>query len=143
MHGSNWPQNKIDNNMQKKDVNKALTFSNHKGETSQPLLLQQLIVKYITSIQGALLAPMNMMKQNKINEQGQINSPTIKVMFGDWEPLSTAMLGLRTSFHADLVHAYDDWLTTLLPPVRNTQTGEFWQQRLTTNLHTVTATWTG
>ncbi len=48
MHGSNWPVNKLDNNMQKKDVNKALTFGNHKGATSQPLLLQQLIVKDVT-----------------------------------------------------------------------------------------------
>ncbi len=71
--------------MQKKDVNEALTFGNHKGATSQPLLLQQLIVKDVTygfglaiplstvhSIQGALLAPMNIMKQNTIDEQGQI-----------------------------------------------------------------------
>jgi hypothetical protein len=71
--------------MQKKDVNEAPTFGNHKGGTSQPLLLQQLIVKNITygfslaillstvhSIQGSILAPMNIMKKNIINEQGQI-----------------------------------------------------------------------
>ncbi len=71
--------------MQKKDVNEALTVGNHKGATSQPLLLQQLLVKDITygfglaislstvhSIQGALLALMNIMKQNTINEQGGI-----------------------------------------------------------------------
>jgi hypothetical protein len=85
MHGSNWPLNKLDVNMQKKDINKALTFGNHKGTTSQPLLLRQLIVKDVTygfglaillstvqSIQGALLSPMNIMKQNTIDEQGQI-----------------------------------------------------------------------
>jgi hypothetical protein len=38
-HGSNWPLNKLDNNMQKNHVNKAITFGNHKGATSQPLLL--------------------------------------------------------------------------------------------------------
>ncbi len=58
----------------KNDVNKALTFGNHKDATSQPLLLQQISVEDITygfgltillstvhSIQGALLAPMNIM----------------------------------------------------------------------------------
>jgi hypothetical protein len=71
--------------MQKNNVNKALTFGNHKGATSQPVLLQQLIVKDITygfgltipfsmahSIQGVLLALMNIMKQNTIDEQGRI-----------------------------------------------------------------------
>jgi hypothetical protein len=69
--------------MQKNDVNKALTFGNHKGVTSQPLLLQQLIVKDVTygfglaiplstvhSIEVALFAPMNITKQNTIDEQG-------------------------------------------------------------------------
>ncbi len=82
MHGSNWPLNELDNNMQKKDVNEALTFGNHKGVTFQPLLLQQLIVKDIIygfglaillsmvhSVQGALLAPINIMKKNTNNEQ--------------------------------------------------------------------------
>jgi hypothetical protein len=84
-HDSNLPLNKLDGKMQKNDVNEALTFGNLKGATSQPLLLQQLIVKDVMygfgwtiplstvhSIQGALLAPMNIMKQNIINEQGQI-----------------------------------------------------------------------
>jgi hypothetical protein len=85
MHGSNWPLNKLDDNTQKKDVNKVLNFGNHKGVTSQPLLLHQLIVKDVTygfglailllmvhSIQGGFLVSMNVMKQNTINEQGQI-----------------------------------------------------------------------
>jgi hypothetical protein len=71
--------------MQKNNVNKAITFGNHKGATSQPLLLQHLIVKdvlygfdltiplsVVHSIQGALLAPMSIMKQNTIDEQGRI-----------------------------------------------------------------------
>jgi hypothetical protein len=71
--------------MQKNDVNEAITFGNHKGATSQPLLLKQQIVKDVTngfgltipfsaihSIQGALLAPINIMKQNTIDEQGRI-----------------------------------------------------------------------
>jgi hypothetical protein len=45
MLGSNWPLNKLDNNMQKNNDIEALTFDNHKGATSQPLLLRQLIVK--------------------------------------------------------------------------------------------------
>jgi hypothetical protein len=84
-HGSNWPLDKLDDNMQKKDVNEALTLGSHKGATSQLLLLQQLIVKDITygfglaillstvhSIQGTHLALMKIMKQNTINEQGRI-----------------------------------------------------------------------
>jgi hypothetical protein len=71
--------------MQKNNVNEAITFGNHKGATSQPLLLQHLIVKDVSysfgltillsavhSFQGALLAPMNIMKQHTIDEQGRI-----------------------------------------------------------------------
>jgi hypothetical protein len=70
--------------MQKNNVNEALTFGNHKGATSQPVLLQQLIVKDVTygfgltillstvhSIQGALLALMNIMKQTQLMSRGE------------------------------------------------------------------------
>ncbi len=82
---SNWSLNKLDNNMQKNNVNEAITIGNHKGATSQPLLLRHLILKDVSygfgltiplsavhSIQGALLALMNIMKQNTIDEQGRI-----------------------------------------------------------------------
>ncbi len=67
------------------DVNNALTFGNHKGATLQPDLLWELLEKDVTHgfglviplsivhrIPKALLAPMNVVKQNSINEQGRI-----------------------------------------------------------------------
>jgi hypothetical protein len=142
MHGSNWPLNKIDNNMQKNNVNEALTFGNYKGATSQQNLLQQLIVKdlmygfgltiplsMVCSIQGALLAPMNIMKQNTTNEQGRI-IPKDRLTHDQ-----SYAWGLGTSVNSriqieDLLPCHfgaciHNWLTTLLLPVRNNQTGEF------------------
>ncbi len=57
----------------------------------------------------------------------KVDSPTIKIMLGDREPLATATFGSRTSFDAASAHAFNNWLTKLSLPVRNTQTGEFWQ----------------
>ena len=83
--GSKWPLDKLDDDMRKSDLTTALTFGNHKGASSQPELLRQLIEKDITHgfalviplstvkcIPGALLAPMNIMKQNTIDEFGNI-----------------------------------------------------------------------
>ena len=71
--------------MRQLDLEEALTFGNHKGASSQPELLRRLIEKDVTHgfglviplstvkcIPGALLAPMNIMKQNTIDELGNI-----------------------------------------------------------------------
>lgn len=81
-----WPLDELDKEKRKQeDVEDALTFSNHKGATSQPELLWSLTKKDIKNgiglviplslarqIPGTLLAPMNITKQNTINEQGKI-----------------------------------------------------------------------
>ena len=83
--GSKWPLDDLSDEMRKSDLAEALTFGNHKGASSQPELLRQLIEKdvihgfglviplaTVNCIPGALLAPMNIMKQNTIDESGQI-----------------------------------------------------------------------
>ena len=83
--GSKWPLDELSVEMRRSDLAEALAFGNHKGASSQPELLRQLIEKDITHgfglviplsavncIPGALLAPMKIMKQNTINELGQI-----------------------------------------------------------------------
>jgi hypothetical protein len=63
----------------------ALTFGNHKGAFTKPVLLRNLIskdVKYgyslpiplshVASIPGLVMAPLNIMAQNTINETGKI-----------------------------------------------------------------------
>jgi len=72
-------------NGRKDDLKEALTFGNHKGASSQPELLRKLVEKDVINgfgsviplalvniIPGALLAPMNIIKQNTIDEHGQI-----------------------------------------------------------------------
>eukprot|EP00957_Ditylum_brightwellii_P202248 15329300-Ditylum_brightwellii.AAC.1 len=69
----------------KKDLAEALEFGNHKGAINNPKLLTKMVEKDIRhgyglviplhkldSIPGAILAPMNIMKQNTIDERGRI-----------------------------------------------------------------------
>jgi hypothetical protein len=73
--GSKWPLDELSDEMRKLDLAEALAFGNHKGASSQPKLLRQLIEKDVTHgfglviplstvncIPGALLAPMKIMK---------------------------------------------------------------------------------
>ena len=68
-----------------KDLEEALAFSNHKGAESNPKILKDLVKKDVTHgyglvlpleklkrIPGVLLAPMNVTKQNTIDEYGRI-----------------------------------------------------------------------
>lgn len=83
--GSKWPLVELDEENRQADVNEALTFGNHKGATNDPILLRKLVEKDVTYgyslviplssvrlIPGALLAPMNIMHQNTIDENGRI-----------------------------------------------------------------------
>ena len=83
--GSKWPLNKLSEEKKKADVREASEFGNHKGATSNPELPKKLILKdithgyglilplsKITRIPGVLVAPMNIQKQNTINEMGQV-----------------------------------------------------------------------
>ena len=84
-HGSCWSLKELPLPDRLKDLEKALVFGNLKGAESNPVILKDLVKKDVTygyglvlpldkikRIPGALLAPMNVMKQNSIDEYGRI-----------------------------------------------------------------------
>ena len=84
-NGSDWPLKDISEELRKRDLDDALSFGNHKGAIAKPELLKNLINKdvihgyslpiplsSVKSIPGLVMAPMNIMAQNTINELGQI-----------------------------------------------------------------------
>ena len=84
-HGSKWPLEPLDEDKRQADVAEALAFGNHKGASLQPELLKKLVSKDVhygyclplplakaTKIPHILIAPMNIQKQNTIDEYGQI-----------------------------------------------------------------------
>jgi hypothetical protein len=84
-NGSEWPLKELNESKRIQDVNEALTFGNHKGTSSKPALLQELVNEDIThgftlplllskiqNIKGILLAPLNIQLQNTINKTGRI-----------------------------------------------------------------------
>ena len=83
--GSNWPLLSLSTEDRAEDIHQALAFGNHKGATSQPKLLKELVTKDITHgyamtlplsklrrVPGAILAPMNIMRQDTIDAAGNI-----------------------------------------------------------------------
>ena len=75
-NGSAWPLEDLPAANRKRDLEEALVFGNHKGAKAIPKLLKQLVEKDVLFgyglvlpleklkvIPGALLAPMNIMKQ--------------------------------------------------------------------------------
>jgi hypothetical protein len=84
-NGSKWPLTGISEDNRAKDLQEALTFGNHKGASSKSALPRKLIskdVKYsyslpipldsVTKVKGLVMAPMNIMAQNTIDEHGRI-----------------------------------------------------------------------
>jgi hypothetical protein len=84
-NGSEWPLEPLNEELICNDVDAALAFGNHKGASLQPELLQKLVSKDVHfgyclplpldktwKIPGTLLAPMNIQKQNSIDEHGRI-----------------------------------------------------------------------
>ncbi len=84
-NGSKWPLEPLNEDSQRVDVDKALAFGNHKGASLQPELLKLLVSKDVhygyclplplgnaTKIPNILIAPMNIQKQNTIDEFGRI-----------------------------------------------------------------------
>ena len=84
-NGSNWPLSELANDARASDLEEALTFGNHKGAEEKPDLLRKLVEKDITHgyglvlplkkvrrIPGLLMAPMNIQKQDTIDETGRI-----------------------------------------------------------------------
>lgn len=84
-NGSVWPLELIDDNDQKADVDAAITFGNHKGAVLRRDELIKLVSKDVLfgyalplplriakKLPGLLIAPMNIMDQNSIDECGRI-----------------------------------------------------------------------
>ena len=80
-----WPLEELKESKRATDMKKDLSFENHKGAVRNPILLKKLIEKdvvhghefflplrKIDPIPGVLLAPMNIMTQNTIDENGRI-----------------------------------------------------------------------
>ena len=85
LNGSDWPMEDLDSKSRSEDMKEALEFGNYKGATEKPELLRKLIEKDISHgyglvlplakihrIPNILLAPMNVMNQNTIDECGKI-----------------------------------------------------------------------
>ena len=83
-NGSCWPMEDLPLQEKSNDLQEALAFGNHKGATSNPEVLRDLVKKDVTfgyglvlpldkldRVPGALLAPMNIMRQNTIDEHGR------------------------------------------------------------------------
>lgn len=84
-HGLEWPLEPINDECRLADVREALSFGNHKGASTKPDLLLQLMSKDVhfgyclplplakaEKIPGVLIAPMNIQQQNTIDEFGRI-----------------------------------------------------------------------
>ncbi len=84
-NGSRWPLDELADEARSIDLQDALTFRNHKGASAHPKLLRKLVEKdvnfgfglviplsTVNNIPGALIAPMNIMEQNTIDEHGTI-----------------------------------------------------------------------
>ena len=84
-NGSTWPLEDLPAANRKRDLVEALAFGNHKGAKANPKLLRKLVEKDVLFgyglvlpletlkvIPGALLAPINIMKQNTIDEHGRV-----------------------------------------------------------------------
>jgi hypothetical protein len=85
LEGSKWLLAEISENERQQDLVDALTFGNHMGALQKPVILKKLIAKDVTYgyslpiplsrvllIPGLVMAPMNIMEQNTIDEFGQI-----------------------------------------------------------------------
>jgi hypothetical protein len=84
-NGSELPLEPLNVERRLKDGDEALAFGNHKGASLHCGLLMKLVTKHVQfgyglslplgkakNIPGILLAPMNIQKQNKINEHWRI-----------------------------------------------------------------------
>ena len=80
-NGSAWPLEELEESKRETDMKEALSFGNHKGAVRNPILLRKLIDKDVVHgyglvlplskidlIPGVLLATMNIMTQNTIEE---------------------------------------------------------------------------
>ena len=83
-NGSAWPLEELEESKRETEIKEALSFGNHNSTVRNPKFLRKLIEKdvfhgyglvlplsNIDRIPGVLLAPMNIMTQNTINEHGE------------------------------------------------------------------------
>jgi hypothetical protein len=79
VHGSTWPLEPITELQRMTDVREAIAFGNHRGAEERRDVLETLVAKDVhfgyalpLPLCGALLAPMNVMDQNSIDECGRV-----------------------------------------------------------------------
>ena len=85
--GVKFPLEPLSNDLRKQDLLEAIEYGNHKGASENPELLEELIKEDVTlghsliiplekaiEIDGALMAPMNIIDQNTITELGELVS---------------------------------------------------------------------
>jgi hypothetical protein len=85
LQGSTWPLEDLSEEQRLSDVLEAIKFGNHKGAQSDPEAILKLVSKDVKHgyavafplskahlIPGILIAPMNIMHQNTIDETGRI-----------------------------------------------------------------------
>jgi hypothetical protein len=108
-NGSKWLLEEISEEHRKRDLDNALSFGNHKGTIAKPELLKKLINKdvihgyslpiplsSIKSIPGLVMAPINIMAQNTINENGQIIPKDQLTHNQSWQGSSKMSVNSRT-----------------------------------------------
>jgi hypothetical protein len=108
-NGSKLPLEEISEDNRKRDLDDALSFGNHKGPIVKLELLKKLINKdvihgyslpiplsSVKSIPGLVMAPMNIMAQNTINEYGQIIPKDRLTHNQSWQGSSKMSVNSRT-----------------------------------------------
>ena len=102
-NGSAWPLEEVEEIKRATDTKEDLSFGKHKGAVRNPVLIRKLIEKdvvhgsglvlnlsKIDQVPGVLLAPMNIMTQNTIDEHRKIVenerlNPRSKLQMGIWK----------------------------------------------------------
>ena len=124
--GSKWPLDALNESKRIQDLEDALAFGNHKGALQKPDLLEKLIIKdvkygysmpiplsSIHSIPGLVMAPMNIMAQNTIDELGRIVPKDCLTHDQSWKWLSGTSVNSQVQRHLLQECRYDfciQWL---------------------------------
>ena len=99
--GVRFPLKPLPHPVRKQDLQDALDYGNHKGARENPALLEELVNKDVTlghslviplekvlKIDGALMAPMNIIDQHTITELGKIIS-TLRLTHNQFKVFSS------------------------------------------------------
>eukprot|EP00978_Attheya_sp_CCMP212_P012405 scaffold30875_cov50-Attheya_sp.AAC.5 len=110
-NGATFPLEPLDEELRKKDLVEALTMGNHKGAMKQPQVLENFMaedafrgyslpaipLEKVIEIDGAIMAPQNVARQNTIDETGQIIEKDQLTHDQSWKFSSGALLQSTTA----------------------------------------------